>query len=109
MITLSFQDGLIYHPLTDKCITAYRTAEGRTDVHMQKCSSEDMKQRWTFEWLWYLHYIELTKFIFYEEWGIYSVAGSVIFNFTLWVYKLNGQSDWVGVELRGTTSGILWE
>ncbi|TSK31453.1 Polypeptide N-acetylgalactosaminyltransferase 4 [Bagarius yarrelli] len=49
-IVWEFRDnGNIYHPLTDKCITAYRTPEGRTDVHMQHCSSEDIKQKWKFE------------------------------------------------------------
>ncbi|KAK2836410.1 hypothetical protein Q7C36_014279 [Tachysurus vachellii] len=49
-IVWEFRDnGSIYHPLSNKCITAYRTAEGRTDVQMQKCSNEDVNQRWKFE------------------------------------------------------------
>lgn len=60
------QDGSIYHPLSDKCITAYRTAEGRTDVQMQKCSSEDMNQNWKFEWLWFWQYVKFKLCILYE-------------------------------------------
>ncbi|XP_062342577.1 polypeptide N-acetylgalactosaminyltransferase 4 [Osmerus eperlanus] len=43
-------DGSIYHPLSDSCVTSYRTNEGRTDIQMKKCSPADKNQRWTFEW-----------------------------------------------------------
>ncbi|KAG9279780.1 polypeptide N-acetylgalactosaminyltransferase 4 [Astyanax mexicanus] len=42
-------DGSIFHPHSDMCITSYRTTQGRTDVQMSRCSSGDMNQRWKFE------------------------------------------------------------
>ncbi|XP_066530182.1 polypeptide N-acetylgalactosaminyltransferase 4 [Hoplias malabaricus] len=42
-------DGSIYHPNSDMCITSYRTDEGRTDVKMNKCSTGDRNQQWKFE------------------------------------------------------------
>uniref|UniRef100_A0A4W4EL31 Polypeptide N-acetylgalactosaminyltransferase n=1 Tax=Electrophorus electricus TaxID=8005 RepID=A0A4W4EL31_ELEEL len=42
-------DGSIYHPHTDTCITSYRTSQGNTDVKMMRCSTEDKHQRWNFE------------------------------------------------------------
>ncbi|CAL9691388.1 unnamed protein product [Knipowitschia caucasica] len=42
-------DGSIYHPLSDMCITAFRTGEGRTDVQMRRCNPGDKNQQWKFE------------------------------------------------------------
>ncbi|XP_067866140.1 polypeptide N-acetylgalactosaminyltransferase 4 [Heterodontus francisci] len=42
-------DGMIFHPKSNKCITSYRTAEGRMDVEMRLCSSQDNNQIWHFE------------------------------------------------------------
>ncbi|XP_030644959.1 polypeptide N-acetylgalactosaminyltransferase 4 [Chanos chanos] len=42
-------DGTIYHRHTDKCVTSYRTAEGRTNVQMRTCTPGDKQQRWKFE------------------------------------------------------------
>ncbi|XP_062846770.1 polypeptide N-acetylgalactosaminyltransferase 4 [Trichomycterus rosablanca] len=49
MVWVFRDDGSIYHPLTDRCITSYRTAEGRTDVQMRTCSTQDKNQLWKFE------------------------------------------------------------
>ncbi|KAJ3608813.1 hypothetical protein NHX12_023343 [Muraenolepis orangiensis] len=43
-------DGTIYHPHSDMCVTALRTAEGRTDGQMRRCSPGDQNQQWKFEW-----------------------------------------------------------
>lgn len=43
-------DGTIYHRLSDMCITAFRTGEGRSDIQMRRCNSEDKNQQWKFEW-----------------------------------------------------------
>ncbi|KAK0144724.1 Polypeptide N-acetylgalactosaminyltransferase 4 [Merluccius polli] len=43
-------DGTIYHPHSDKCVTAYRTPEGRSDTQMRRCSPGDQHQHWKFEW-----------------------------------------------------------
>ncbi|XP_003968875.1 polypeptide N-acetylgalactosaminyltransferase 4 [Takifugu rubripes] len=43
------QDGSIYHPHTDMCITAYRTSAGRTDVKMMRCNPGDKNQQWKFD------------------------------------------------------------
>ncbi len=48
---VSFQDGSIYHPHSNMCITTYRTEEGRADIQMTSCSPGDKHQRWSFEWL----------------------------------------------------------
>ncbi|KAG9469261.1 hypothetical protein GDO78_020932 [Eleutherodactylus coqui] len=42
-------DGTIYHPNSDKCLSAYRTSEGRADVQMQTCNAFDKNQLWKFE------------------------------------------------------------
>ncbi|XP_059828522.1 polypeptide N-acetylgalactosaminyltransferase 4 [Hypanus sabinus] len=42
-------DGTIFHPKSNKCISAYRTAEGRMDVEMKLCNSQDSHQIWHFE------------------------------------------------------------
>ncbi|KAL7830382.1 hypothetical protein SRHO_G00315090 [Serrasalmus rhombeus] len=42
-------DGSIYHPQSDMCITSYRTSQGRTDVQMSRCSTGDKHQQWKFE------------------------------------------------------------
>ncbi|XP_056376798.1 polypeptide N-acetylgalactosaminyltransferase 4 [Hyla sarda] len=42
-------DGTIYHPNSDKCLSSYRTSEGRADVQMQPCNSLDKNQLWKFE------------------------------------------------------------
>ncbi|KAL7829528.1 hypothetical protein AOLI_G00304130 [Acnodon oligacanthus] len=42
-------DGSIYHPNSDMCITSYRTSQGRTDVQMSRCSTGDKHQQWKFE------------------------------------------------------------
>ncbi|XP_029920272.1 polypeptide N-acetylgalactosaminyltransferase 4 [Myripristis murdjan] len=44
------EDGTIYHPHSDLCVTAYRTSEGRTDTQMKRCTPGDTHQRWKFEW-----------------------------------------------------------
>ncbi|TNN85794.1 Polypeptide N-acetylgalactosaminyltransferase 4 [Liparis tanakae] len=50
-ITWNFRtDGTIYHPHSDMCVTAYRTAEGRTDTQMRRCTPGDKNQQWKFEW-----------------------------------------------------------
>uniref|UniRef100_A0A3B3YY71 Polypeptide N-acetylgalactosaminyltransferase n=1 Tax=Poecilia mexicana TaxID=48701 RepID=A0A3B3YY71_9TELE len=46
----SLQDGTIYHPHSDMCVTAYRTTEGRTDAQMRRCNPADRNQQWKFEW-----------------------------------------------------------
>ncbi|XP_053215351.1 polypeptide N-acetylgalactosaminyltransferase 4 [Podarcis raffonei] len=43
------EDGTIYHPHSAKCLSAYRTAEGRADVQMRTCNAEDKNQLWKFE------------------------------------------------------------
>lgn len=43
------QDETIYHPQSDMCITAYRTAEGRADTQMRHCTPGDKNQQWKFE------------------------------------------------------------
>ncbi|XP_077405324.1 polypeptide N-acetylgalactosaminyltransferase 4 [Vanacampus margaritifer] len=43
-------DKSIYHPQSDKCVTAYRTNEGRADVRMRPCDPLDQNQKWKFEW-----------------------------------------------------------
>ncbi|XP_061520328.1 polypeptide N-acetylgalactosaminyltransferase 4 isoform X1 [Phycodurus eques] len=43
-------DKSIYHPQSDKCVTAYRTPEGRADVQMRPCDTLDRNQQWKFEW-----------------------------------------------------------
>ncbi|KAJ8273316.1 hypothetical protein GJAV_G00100180 [Gymnothorax javanicus] len=43
------QDGSIYHPHSDACLTAFRHSDGRCDVQMQKCSPGDKYQKWYFE------------------------------------------------------------
>ncbi|XP_012684968.2 polypeptide N-acetylgalactosaminyltransferase 4 [Clupea harengus] len=42
-------DGSIYHPHSGTCVTSYRTAEGRADIQMTKCTPGDKHQRWKFE------------------------------------------------------------
>ncbi|KAM3929822.1 polypeptide N-acetylgalactosaminyltransferase 4-like [Leptodactylus fuscus] len=42
-------DGTIYHPNSDKCLSSYRTSEGRADVQMQPCDATDKNQLWKFE------------------------------------------------------------
>ncbi|XP_062899919.1 polypeptide N-acetylgalactosaminyltransferase 4 isoform X1 [Mobula hypostoma] len=42
-------EGTIFHPKSNKCISAYRTAEGRMDVEMRLCNSQDSHQIWHFE------------------------------------------------------------
>ncbi|XP_051871806.1 polypeptide N-acetylgalactosaminyltransferase 4 [Pristis pectinata] len=42
-------DGTIFHPKSNKCISTYRTAEGRMDVEMRLCNSQDNNQIWHFE------------------------------------------------------------
>ncbi|XP_063778876.1 polypeptide N-acetylgalactosaminyltransferase 4 [Pseudophryne corroboree] len=42
-------DGTIYHPHSDRCISSYRTSEGRADVEMKPCSPMDKNQLWKFE------------------------------------------------------------
>ncbi|KAM6903292.1 polypeptide N-acetylgalactosaminyltransferase 4 [Lycodopsis pacificus] len=50
-ITWDFRtDGTVYHPHSDMCATAYRTAEGRTDTQMRRCAPGDKNQQWKFEW-----------------------------------------------------------
>ncbi|MEQ2164279.1 hypothetical protein GOODEAATRI_004977, partial [Goodea atripinnis] len=44
------QDGTIYHPHSNMCVTAYRTTEGRTDAQMRQCNLADRNQLWKFEW-----------------------------------------------------------
>uniref|UniRef100_UPI00398F0F3A polypeptide N-acetylgalactosaminyltransferase 4 n=1 Tax=Pristiophorus japonicus TaxID=55135 RepID=UPI00398F0F3A len=49
-ITWEFKpDGTIFHPKSNKCITANRTPEGRMDVEMRLCNSQDNNQIWHFE------------------------------------------------------------
>ncbi|XP_060681448.1 polypeptide N-acetylgalactosaminyltransferase 4 [Hemiscyllium ocellatum] len=49
-ITWEFkQNGMIFHPKSNKCITSYYTAEGRMDVEMRICNSQDNNQIWHFE------------------------------------------------------------
>ncbi|XP_034985700.2 polypeptide N-acetylgalactosaminyltransferase 4 [Zootoca vivipara] len=43
------EDGTIYHPHSAKCLSAYRTPEGRADVQMRTCNAEDKNQLWKFE------------------------------------------------------------
>uniref|UniRef100_A0A9J8DC68 Polypeptide N-acetylgalactosaminyltransferase n=1 Tax=Cyprinus carpio carpio TaxID=630221 RepID=A0A9J8DC68_CYPCA len=42
-------DGSIYHPHSNMCITSYRTEDGRADIQMRSCSPGDKHQRWSFE------------------------------------------------------------
>ncbi|XP_075682946.1 polypeptide N-acetylgalactosaminyltransferase 4 [Rhinoderma darwinii] len=42
-------DGTIYHPHSDKCLSSYRTSEGRADVQMQPCNALEKNQLWKFE------------------------------------------------------------
>ncbi|KAL0961905.1 hypothetical protein UPYG_G00333190 [Umbra pygmaea] len=42
-------DGTIYHPHSDMCVTSYRNADGRTDVQMRSCTAGDKHQQWKFE------------------------------------------------------------
>ncbi|XP_067281106.1 polypeptide N-acetylgalactosaminyltransferase 4 [Pseudorasbora parva] len=42
-------DGSIYNPHSNMCITSYRTENGRTDIQMRSCSPGDKHQRWNFE------------------------------------------------------------
>ncbi|XP_058609859.1 polypeptide N-acetylgalactosaminyltransferase 4 isoform X2 [Onychostoma macrolepis] len=42
-------DGSIYHPHSNMCITTYRTEDGRADIQMKSCSPGDKHQRWSFE------------------------------------------------------------
>ncbi|XP_059365715.1 polypeptide N-acetylgalactosaminyltransferase 4-like [Carassius carassius] len=42
-------DGSIYHPHSNMCITSYRTEDGHADIQMRSCSPEDKHQRWSFE------------------------------------------------------------
>ncbi|RXN37496.1 polypeptide N-acetylgalactosaminyltransferase 4-like protein [Labeo rohita] len=42
-------DGSIYHPHSNMCITTYRTEDGRADIQMRSCSPGDKQQRWSFE------------------------------------------------------------
>ncbi|XP_075995560.1 polypeptide N-acetylgalactosaminyltransferase 4 [Genypterus blacodes] len=41
-------DGTIYHPHADTCITAYRTSDGGTDIQMRRCAPGDLHQQWKF-------------------------------------------------------------
>ncbi|NP_001038243.2 polypeptide N-acetylgalactosaminyltransferase 4 precursor [Danio rerio] len=43
------EDGSIFHPHSNMCITSYRTEEGRADIQMRSCSTGDKHQRWSFE------------------------------------------------------------
>ncbi|XP_028819918.1 polypeptide N-acetylgalactosaminyltransferase 4 [Denticeps clupeoides] len=43
------EDGTIYHPHSDTCVTSFRKADGRTDVEMRSCTPGDKHQRWKFE------------------------------------------------------------
>ncbi|KAG7258644.1 hypothetical protein CRUP_007945 [Coryphaenoides rupestris] len=43
-------DGTIYHPHSDMCVTTYRTAEGRADAQMRRCVPGDRHQYWKYEW-----------------------------------------------------------
>ncbi|KAJ6651583.1 hypothetical protein lerEdw1_020824 [Lerista edwardsae] len=43
------EDGTIYHPHSAKCLSAYRTPEGRPDVEMRTCNAADKNQVWKFE------------------------------------------------------------
>ncbi|KAM6450453.1 polypeptide N-acetylgalactosaminyltransferase 4-like [Liasis olivaceus] len=43
------EDGTIYHPHSAKCLSAYRTPEGRADVKMRTCDASDKNQLWRFE------------------------------------------------------------
>ncbi|KAM8883862.1 polypeptide N-acetylgalactosaminyltransferase 4 [Synchiropus picturatus] len=43
-------DKSIYHPQSDKCLAAYRTAEGRADAQMRRCNPQDRDQQWKFVW-----------------------------------------------------------
>lgn len=43
------EDGTIHHPHSNMCITAYRTSEGRPDVHMKACDASDKNQQWKYE------------------------------------------------------------
>ncbi|XP_069814301.1 polypeptide N-acetylgalactosaminyltransferase 4 [Dendropsophus ebraccatus] len=42
-------DGTIYHPHSDKCLSSYRTSQGRADVQMSPCNAQDKNQLWKFE------------------------------------------------------------
>ncbi|XP_057684567.1 polypeptide N-acetylgalactosaminyltransferase 4 isoform X2 [Corythoichthys intestinalis] len=42
-------DKSIYHPHSDKCITAYRTPDGRAHIQMRPCDPLDQNQQWKFE------------------------------------------------------------
>ncbi|XP_003225968.2 polypeptide N-acetylgalactosaminyltransferase 4 [Anolis carolinensis] len=43
------EDGTIYHPHSAKCLSAYRTPEGRADIQMTACNAGDKNQAWKFE------------------------------------------------------------
>ncbi|XP_005999791.1 polypeptide N-acetylgalactosaminyltransferase 4 [Latimeria chalumnae] len=43
------QDGTIYHPHSNKCISAYRNSDGRPDVEMRTCNPGDKNHLWRFE------------------------------------------------------------
>lgn len=43
------QDGTIYHPHSDMCVTAYRTPEGRSNTQIKRCTPGDKNQQWKFE------------------------------------------------------------
>ncbi|XP_060101966.1 polypeptide N-acetylgalactosaminyltransferase 4 [Heteronotia binoei] len=43
------EDGTIYHPHSGKCLSAFRTPEGKPDVQMRTCNSADKNQIWRFE------------------------------------------------------------
>ncbi|KAG7258643.1 hypothetical protein CRUP_007944 [Coryphaenoides rupestris] len=55
-------DGTIYHPHSDMCVTTYRTAEGRADAQMRRCVPGDRHQYWKYEWLWALPPSEVVVF-----------------------------------------------
>ncbi|MBN3273410.1 GALT4 acetylgalactosaminyltransferase, partial [Polyodon spathula] len=42
-------DGTIYHPHSNMCITSHRTSDGRTGVEMRLCNPKDTNQIWSFE------------------------------------------------------------
>ncbi|KAI7798552.1 polypeptide N-acetylgalactosaminyltransferase 4 [Triplophysa rosa] len=49
-IIWEFRDnGSIYHPHSNMCITSYRTSDGRADIQMRNCSPGDKDQHWKFE------------------------------------------------------------
>ncbi|KAK1173096.1 polypeptide N-acetylgalactosaminyltransferase 4 [Acipenser oxyrinchus oxyrinchus] len=42
-------DGTIYHPHSNTCITSHRTSEGRTGIEMRLCNPGNRNQIWNFE------------------------------------------------------------